>query len=295
MLKIKTLFKKTWIFVAAAAAIAGSSYAMAYALNDNTAEIASVNSTPLATVSDGIAQTQAPETEITAEYSVTDLSKNASGQRDLIIDKLKTVKDITPEEIEKRYNEIIAMMTPADKDISAEQAAAYAADILKKAYKVDFTGYTAQASFSKNPLPNTDNWTVIFHAPKEEANSKRYIASVDSVNGKMLDAGCYNLDFREDAGISPEDISENLDAPQWLVKAEQAISVLMPENVSINGSRVVFASRNVGVTTVCELSDGSAIAVRLMGKSMEAAAYIYFPNGYDGSLDSKPLSENGVG
>lgn len=295
MLKIKTMFKKTWIFVVAAAAIAGSSYAMAYALNDNTAEIASVNSAPLTTVSDGIAQTQAPETEITAEYSVTDLSKNASGQRNLIIDKLKRTEDITPEEIEQRYNEIIAMMTPADKDISAEQAAAYAADILKKAYAVDFTGYTAQASFSKNPLPNTDNWTVIFHAPKEEANSKRYIASVDSVNGRMLDAGCYNLDFRENADRNPDEFSENLNDPQWLIKAEQAVSVLMPENVSITGSKVVFAAREIGVTTVCNLSDGSAISVRLAGKGMEAAAYVYFPNGYDGSLDAKPLSENGVG
>lgn len=295
MPKIKAVLKKTWIFVAAAAIIAGSSYTMAYALNNNTAEVASVNAAPPTAVSDGMVQTQAPKTETTAEYSVIDLSKNRSEKKDLITDKLKRIEGITPEEIEKKYNEIIAAMTPADKDISAEQAAAYAADILKKAYGVDFTGYTAEASFSRNPVPNSDNWTVIFHAPGEDANSKRYIASVDSVNGKMLDAGCYNLMFREDAGINPEEISENLDDPQWLIKAEQAVSVLMPEDVSITGRRVVFSSRDTGVTAVFDLSDGSAISVRLTGRSMEAAAYIYFPNGYDGSLGPKPLSENGVG
>ncbi|MCO1603717.1 hypothetical protein [Desulfosporosinus nitroreducens] len=174
------------------------------------------------------------------------------------------------------------------KDISAEQAAAYAADILKKAYNVDFTSYTAHASFSKNPMPNSDNWTVIFHAPNEDNTTNRYIASVDSVNGSMLDASSFNLSYLVDN-------SKNLEGPEWRNKAEEDIARLMPEEVSITSSKVIYATPETGVMVVSELSDGSACAVRLTGENKEAAVYIFFPNGYDGSLDLEPIAENAVG
>lgn len=117
-----------------------------------------------------------------------------------------------------------------------------------------------------------------------------------SLNIFSLDGTVINLESRVVTVNGNEtELTLREDDPQWLIKAEQAVSVLLPENITITGSKVVFASRDTGVTAVFDLSDGSAIAVRLIGKSMEAAAYIDFPNGYDGSLDPKPVTENGVG
>lgn len=290
MSKIKTIANKTWVFVAAAAIIAGSGSTMAFALNNNVPGAAAKNLAPFTASTQEKSQTQISKAERTAEYSVIDLSKGWPDQdrEQLIKDKLNSIKGITPAEMEKKYNEIIANMTPGKKDISAEQAAAYAADILKKAYNVDFTGYTAQASFSRSPVPNSDSWTVIFHGPDEGDKTQRYLASVDSVKGTMLDASSFNLDYREEH-------NKDLNDPAWKETAVQKISKLMPENVTITGSKVVSAIPAAGVTVVCELSDGSAYGIRLTGEDKEAAAYIYFPSGYDGSLDYKPMTENGVG
>ncbi|MEL7565821.1 MAG: hypothetical protein AAGU27_13150 [Dehalobacterium sp.] len=294
MSKFKTLVSKTWIFIAAAAIIAGSSSAMAFALNNSVPESASANIVPFTAAIQENIQNQAPNTEVTGEYSVTDLSKSVHEQKDIIIDKLNRIEGITPEQVEEKCNAIISNMIPGEKDISAQQAAAYAAGILKKAYKVDFTGYTAEASFSRSSFPNSDSWTVMFRSPEAARNDeqrwagKTYYASVDSVNGIMLNAGSCDFDYTEEN-------NKNLQDPQWKNKAEQLISALMPEDVSITGSKVVWATPETGVTVVCELSDGSACAVRLTGKNKEAAAYIYFPNGYDGSLDYKPLKDHGVG
>ena len=146
----------------------------------------------------------------------------------------------------------------------------------------------AYASFSRNPVPNSDNWTVIFHAPNENQSSKRYSASVNSVTGSMLDASVYDLTYTE---VN----SQNVQDPTWKATAEADIAKLIPENVSITGSKVVAATPLIGVMVVSELSDGSACAVRLFGANKEAAAYQYFPNGYDGSWDYHPVTSNGVG
>ena len=290
MFKIKTLVGKLWVFVAAVVIIGGSASIMAFALDNNIPENASANAAPYTAVSKESGQVQAPETGITAEYTVVDLSKKApDGKlRDEIKHKLSLAKDISPEQIEEKYNAIVANTIPGEKDISAEQAAAYAAGIVKKVYGVDLTGYTAEASFSRNPVPNADNWGVIFHAPKEDPSTRRYNASVDSVNGTMLDFGCYTLDFREEK-------DRDLENPEWKDKALQTISRLMPEDASIVGSKVVSAIPAGGVTVVCELSDGSAYAIRLSGENKEAAACQYFPDGYDGSWDYHPVTTEGVG
>ena len=78
-------------------------------------------------------------------------------------------------------------------------------------------------------------------------------------------------------------------------KAEQDISVLLTNNVTIKSSKVVLANPAGGVIIVSELSDGSAYGIRLSGELKEAVAYIFFPNGYDGSLDYHPVTEDGVG
>ncbi len=288
MSKLRSIISKTWVFAAAAALVVGSSSAMAFTLNNNVPESASANAVSTTQVLKNSGQVQ-PAAAEPAGYTVVDLSKSGLDSERKAALKTKLDKSgMTPEQIEKEYNTIIANMTPGEKDISAEQAAAFAADILEKAYGVDFTGYTAEASFSRNPVPYTDNWTVIFHAPQETQNTKRYLASVNSVDGTMLDASSYDLSYQEEN-------SRDLQNPEWKDMAVQKILKLLPENVSIASSKVVSATTAGGVSVVCELSDSSAMGVRLTGENKEAAAYIYFPNGYDGSLDIKPVTEKGVG
>lgn len=282
MKKLKEIMSKTWIFVAGVVLIIGSSSAMAYALDRNVPESASAISAAMNTKE--TSKSTSISTGVTAEYSVIDLSKNTHELQKHIKEKLGMTKGITPEQIEEKQKSIIANLTPGAKDISAEQAAAYAADILKKAYNVDFKGYTAKASFSRNQLPNSDNWTVMFDSPEEaqkkdqKPTEKFYVATVNSVNGTMQDASYF------DPAYSPY-INKNLKDPAWMEKAEQDISAILPENVTIKSSKVISAIPEDGVTVISTLSDGSACSVRLTGENKEAASYIFFPNGYDGSLD----------
>ncbi len=291
MLNIKKLASKTWIPVAAAAMIIGSSSAMVYALNEDIPGRVSSNAAATIAVTKNNIQTQADMAVSNAGYTVIDLSKKGldDTQKKVIKDKLSSIKGITPQEIDEKYDTILSNMIPGEKDMSAEQAAAYAAGILKKAYGLDFTGYTAEVSFSRNPVPNTDNWGVIFHAPKETKATDRYYVSVDSVKGTMLDAGCYNLDFDKQVK------SKNVEDPEWKDKAVQEISKLLPANVAVTSSKVVGATPDLGVVVVCGISDGSAYAVRLAGENKAAAAYQYFPGGYDGSWDYHPVTPDGVG
>lgn len=289
MIKIKTLIGKAWVFAAAAAIIIGSSSAMAFALNSSIPESSTADTGPAMTGSEANAPARSMETEAT-EYTVVDTLNSYldSDTKKAVYDKLEA-SGFAPEQMEEKYQEIIANMTPGEKDMTAGQAAAYAADIVKKAYGTDLTGYIAQASFSRNPaVPNSDNWGVFFHAPQENNNSNRYYASVDSVSGIMLDAGWFNLDDR-DAD------NKNLNDPAWVDTAVRDIEKLIPDQISVTGTKVVSATEAGGVMVVCELSDGSAFAVRLTGENKDAAAYQYFPNGYDGSWDYHKPTENGVG
>lgn len=284
--------KKIWIYGATAGIIIASSSTMAYALNNNIPENASASVVSSANVPKANNQTPASNVKITAEYKVVDQSQitpDLERTKALLTDKLSASgKDITPEQVEEKSKVFLANTIPGDKDISAEQAAAYAAAILQKAYGVNFTDYTADTSFSRSTVPNSDNWTVIFHAPNEDKSSKRYLATVNSVSGSILNASLYDF-------TNSEVDSKNVQDPEWMKTAEADIAKLIPENVSITSSKVVAATPLIGVMVVSELSDGSACAVRLSGENKEAAAYQYFPNGYDGSWDYHPVTANGVG
>lgn len=288
MSKIKTHMNKVWILAAGAAIITASSATMAFALDNNIPENASTNVVSYANVSKENSQTQAANVKITSEYKVVDLSKQVdiTQLKDELTHKL--VKGATPEQIDEKAKAILANMVPGDKDITADQAAAYAAALLEKAYGVDLTGYTAEASFARNPVPGNDNWGVVFHAPKGDDNSKRYLASVNSVNGTMNDLVYSDPSYRVGN-------NQNLQDPSWKTTAEADVAKLMPENVSITGSKVVAATPEAGVSIVSELSNGSAYAVRLTGEDKEAAAIGYFPNGYDGSWDFNPVAANARG
>ena len=291
MAKSKNLLNKTWVFVTAATIIVGSSSAMVYALNNNIPKRAVENTASFTAISSKESfQAQSSKVGITAEYTVIDQSKTGpdNNLQQTIKQKLSFQKDLTKEQLEEKYNTIITNMIPGAKDMSAEQAAAYASEIVKNLYGVDLTGYTAAASFSRNPVPNSDNWGVIFHAPQETKSSKRYSVSVDSVTGKILDAGCFNLDFKETT-------HKNLQDPEWKNKAIEKISKILPVNVTIQNSKVIYTHPQTGVSVVCELSDGSAFAIRLSGENKEAEAIQYFMNGYNGSWDVQPPTANGVG
>ncbi|MGC7871393.1 hypothetical protein ACPUYX_07650 [Desulfosporosinus sp. SYSU MS00001] len=290
MLKIIPQAKRVWIYGAATAIIIASSSTMAYALNNNIPETVSANVVASANVTKGNNQAQISNVKISSEYKVVDLSKQKVDLTQLKDElKHKAVNaNVTPEKLDEEIKTILANRIPGDKDISADQAAAYAAAILKKAYGVDFTGYTAEASFSRNSVPNSDNWTVIFHAPNESNSTKRYLASVNSITGSMLDAGVYDLSYK----VAD---NKNLQDPEWVKTAEDDIAKLIPEDLTITSSKVVGATPQTGVSVVCQLSDGSACAVRLTGENKEAAAYRYFPSGYDGSWDYHPVTANGVG
>lgn len=290
MVKMISHVKRLWIYGAAAVMIIASSSTMVYALNDNIPANASAKAPAAAAAARNSDPAQASAPQITAGYNLVDLSKNFpdSERAQALKEKLKLNKNLTPEQIEEKYQSIIANTIPGDKDISAEQAAAYGAEILAKAYKVDFTGYTAEASFARNSLPNSDDWTVIFHTSNADKSAKRYLVTVNSVSGALLNAGCYDFTYREVSTPNPRD-------PVWEKKAIEDISRLLPENISIISSKVIAATTEYGVSVVSSLSDGSAFAVRLEGEDKEAAAYQYFPSGYDGSWDLNPVTTGGVG
>ncbi|EHQ91146.1 hypothetical protein [Desulfosporosinus youngiae] len=295
MTKFRTIANKTWVFAAATALIIGSSSAMAYALSPDVPTNALNNAAPITAPVTQTNQGQASNAGVLPNYTVIDLSKSVNDRKALIEQKLSMIESITPEQIEEKCKAILANMIPGEKDISAQQAAAEAESILKKAYGVDFQGYTAEASFSRSSVPNSDNWTVIFRSPEEMQNKDRkdvksYLAGVDSVNGTILNLSSYDRNFTEN-----NNNDKNLGDPEWKNKAEEAIAKLMAENVSITGSKVVSATPAGGVSVVCELSDGSACAVRLTGEDKDMAAYVYFPNGYDGSFDYNPPTTDGVG
>jgi len=304
------IFKKTWVIGAAVALIVGSTSVMAFALNNNIPENATSNvaasvkaeivSSQDSDVIGNVAASVKPEIVSSQDsdvivkkapvYIVVDRTKqlgDLAQLKDKIKEDLNNKAGMTPEKVDQGVKDAIASMTPGEKDMTADQAAAYCADIVQQAYGIDLTGLTAEASFSKNPLPYSDNWEVIFRVPNQVDSSVRYYASINSVTGAMLDAGSYDCTYREEHNT-------DLSNPDWLATAVKDISAILPAHVTITSSKVVSASA-FGVTVVCNLSDGSACAVRLTGENKTAAAYTTFQNGYDGSLAPIPATAEGVG
>jgi hypothetical protein len=284
---LKKFVKKTWVFAAAAVMIVGSTTAVAFAVNNTIPENASASIPASVGAQNEAGQIGAAVTGTTLEFTVIDRSKLAVDS-DELKREISQKAGMTPEKVEAAYEDVIANMTPGEKDMTADQAAAYCASIIRKAYGADLTGYTADLSFSRNPLPYSDNWGAIFHAPDETDSSVRYYASVNSVTGVMLDAGRYDMTYRENS-------TNDLNSPEWVAIAENAVSGQLPAGVTITGSKVASATELTGVSVVCSLSDGSAMGVRMEGADKTVVVYIAFPNGYDGSLDFKPVAEGGVG
>lgn len=283
MKRLRELVKKTWVYVIAAALITGSSSAMALVLSSNVTAKAASNVVPISNITKTSIQPQNTNIKANSEYSLIDLSKNVYNNKEKLKEKLKLQKGLTEEQIESQCNSILSAQVPGDKDISAEQAAASSAAVISKAFGEELSGYTAEASFMRSTVPNSDMWSVIFHPANENINfSKAYIADINSVTGTVV-----NATFTTDSSASVS-TSTNLSDPAWTEKAKQSVSALLPKDVSISSSSVVASGKDVGVTVICNLSNGSAYAVRVAGENKDVKMYLFFPNGYDGSFDKVP-------
>jgi hypothetical protein len=272
--------KKVWVFSVAAALIAGGGVTMNFMLSSKT--FADTGAQLIQNPTGNVQPKGTPAmTEAKAEYTVIDQSKTYT--KDKLMETYK-LKGAPQDQLESRANEILSTYTPGDKDISAEQAAAYGAGMLKKVFAANLSGYTASAAFLRGPLPGTDTWTVSFDpaSQTEKANAnlaKSYTVFLNSVNGTIINA------------LSSDDMSalKNVDLIDsgWQEKAKQAVTGLLPKNVSITSCKVKASDGlNIGVPVLCELSDDTAYMVGLAGENKDVVNLYFFQNGYDGSLNN---------
>jgi hypothetical protein len=276
MTKFKTMIKKGWVVFATVALIGGSAGAMALTLGQNPSVYAAQNVAPIIDTVKVNDKDQITKNQEQAAYTLVDKSKTTSNYEENIKAKL-TTKGITGAQLEKETKDVMAYLTPGTKDISEEQAVAYAAALIKKAYGVDLKGYTAEPSFAKINLPNSNVWAVEFKDPKNIQVG--YLAKVNSVSGKLNDLSL-RLDYSK-----PYNKNLDMNDPSWKQKAVEDVSALLPSTVSVINSKVITTSPIYGVTVLCKLSDGSDYVIFLYGESKEATGYYVFANGYDGSFD----------
>lgn len=283
MKRLRELVKKTWVYATAAALIVGSSSGMALYLGNSTPVKAASNVVVLTDTLKPSAPLMTTNAAAKVNYKLIDKSKTVYDDKEALKKKLSYNKNLTPQQIEEQCNKILASQIPGAKDISPEQAASYSADMLIKAFSADLNGYIAEARFLKSTVPNSDTWTIVFHPDEQpvDKGQKRftriYIADVNSVSGKMI-----SVEYS--ANTFPL-TKVNLNDSSWAKKAEQAVSQILPKEVSIKSSKIAASDPQFGVYVVCELSDGTAYAVRMVGENKEVRTFLYFQNGYDGSLE----------
>ncbi|UQZ86355.1 hypothetical protein SK3146_05648 [Paenibacillus konkukensis] len=279
---LKNTVKKAGVFAAAAALIAGGGATMYILLSGETFAQTGVQVVQQP-IKDVQPDTKAAVTEEKAEYTVIDQSAAYTA------DKLKealVAKGAPTAQLESRAAELQSTYVPGDKDITAEQAAAYGAGLLKKVFDADLAGYTARAGFLKGAVPGTDTWSLTFdpagssgEAAAEASGAKSYSVYLNSVNGKIINASSsYDRNAVKNAELNDS---------AWKEKAKQAVTALLPQNVTITGVKITAADGvdKIGVPVLCELSDGSAYMAGLAGDNKEIVNLYYFQTGYDGSLD----------
>lgn len=279
-MKLLKTVKKVWVLPVAAALIAGSGLTMNFILSSKSFAETGSETVPIQQQQTSFVQPEAKPaaTEAAPEYTVIDQSETFT--RDKLAESLK-IKGAPEAELDSRVDEIQSTYVPGEKDITAEQAAAYSAGMLKKAFAASLDGYTARAGFLRGSLPGSDTWTVWFDPadPSASSGQRSYMVFLNSVNGTIINAS------------SSDDLSAlknaDLNDPEWREKAEQAVTALLPQNVSIRSSQVTaWDGLVIGVPVLCELSDGSAYMVGLAGDDKQVANLYFFQNGYDGSLDN---------
>lgn len=297
MTKFKTILKKGWVFVVAGALIVGSASAMAAMLDVERQAIPSPTIIVDETVATDLDTTTSPEAapsdpatteEVKPSYELVDQPQQMDEFSKAVREKLSYDKKLTPEEIEKKIEEAIAKMTPTDKDISAEAAAEISAKALLEIFGADLNGTKATASYYQYDLPYSDSWTVSFEpADKENSDSLCYSVLVDSVSGKVMVADGYRW--------GREEKNTDIDSRDFTALAEGYVTTMLKDGVTVTSSSVKDLHTETGVMVLLELSNGKAYAVRLAGSEKKVYYVTYFANGYDGSLEKKPIDPNAVG
>lgn len=279
MSNFKKAVSNTWVFVAAAAVIVGSGSTMAIALSQNATTYAATvhDATKQVQSAPGLQRSNPPQ--ILGEYSVVDESKHLPVQPSaLLLAKFKLedmAKGITAtqQQIQQQYREWIAAHTPRAQDMSAQQAAAYAAPYVEKAFGLDLKGYTAKAEFMTLPTPNSSQWVVTFYPPNKDNVIDGYSCSINSVTGEFID-----MELGAGGGQTS---TTNLTYPWLIPTAEHDIAKLLPKDVSITSTKMV-GHKAGAIYFVSNLSNGSAFGVTLNETNKSAFWYHYFPSGYDG-------------
>lgn len=294
MVKVKKTITKVWVFGAAAVLIAGSGMTMNLVLSHKTfAETGKQvieQHTP-----DRVPAADTPgRVETEAEYTVIDRSKSIT--KDDLMNSPK-VQGLSQEEKTTWVDGVVSTYIPSDKDLSAEQAAAYGAAVLKQSFAANLSGYTARAMFVRGALPGTDSWTVSFEAEgssKQEngtaaATTKSFHVYLNAVNGTVMNASAF-----DEASASMPDNADASD-PSWRDKAEQAVAGLLPPTITIVSSKVITSeSPGFGVPVLCELSNGTAYVVGLSADNKEVINLYFFQSGYDGSLENSINKQKGM-
>lgn len=272
MLKFRDTARKTWAFGAAAAMIIGSGAALGPLLGQSV--LAARQAPAVATTAP--ASSTPPRT--TGVYSVVDASAHLPSRLPAAQVSYYRQQGFTAAQIHQQYEQWIANMTPGPQDMSAQQAAAYAAPLLAKAYGPDLSGYTAKVLFNKGFLPNTESWLVTFAPPAGAATAHTYVVGVNALTGALGLVEDVSVSPAYNASHEPVDVSD----PVWITKAQEDVARFLPAGVTITGSKVV-GTKDGSVLVVCSLSDGSAIGVQLWSQFNDfPGIYRVFAGGYAG-------------
>ncbi|CAG7638001.1 hypothetical protein PAESOLCIP111_03902 [Paenibacillus solanacearum] len=296
MAKINKTMNKVWVLGVAVVLVAGSGITMNFVLSSKS----------FAETGKQVIEQYKPEDTVPAlgasgpkeaktEYTVIDQSKSLT--KDELMNSPK-VQGLSPDEKKTWVDGVEATYIPSDKDLSAEQAAAYGAAVLKQSFAANLSGYTARAMFLRGALPGTDTWTVSFDPADSSgqasgspaATAKSYHVYMNAVSGTVINASAFDETTSESAP-KKADTSD----PAWRDKAEQAVAVLLPRNLSIVSSKVVTTENpRFGVPVLCELSNGAAYVVGISTESKEVINLYFFQNGYDGSLENSINKQKGM-
>jgi len=271
----KSLSKNLWVLVAAGLMIIGGGLALVVALNHGLPDNAKLNAENVKMES-----TPTKANAVTpGGYTLIDKSKDTPEEEKSYKLYLKQANPgHTQEQIDEEYNRLWADKTPGDKDMTAAQAATYAVDILKKFYAIDLTGYTVEANFQRAFASKYDIWYFTIGKPRSSDKTRVYHVSVDSVTGSLMD-----MYWGTAAVIKVE--NKNLGDRAWIKAAVKQVTRLLPEHVTVTGSRGLIGNSETGVAVLCELSDGSDSVVLVQGPKRELKYYQHFPSGYDGSWE----------
>ncbi|MBP2000134.1 hypothetical protein J2Z69_001153 [Paenibacillus shirakamiensis] len=277
----KIFISKGYILVAAGLMILVGGSILLLALNKSLPERVELNEEKVKTeAAPNITNKVTP-----AGYTIIDFSQPVPGEEEAYEIYLKKANPThTQEQIDEENKEYREQKMARNLGLNATQAASYATNYLKKFYGVDLTGYRVETHYLRNALPNLDFWWFTIYKQREGKNNNlTYYIKIDTMKGSLL-----AMSSARDN--SDKDLSTNLSDPSWRKAAVAHAKRLIPEQVSIIDSKVLYGNATLGIVVLIKLSNGSDSVIRVAGAKREAAAYQSFPSGYDGSWE-QPIAD----